>query len=159
MVPHTLVITNPDGSKSPIKQEEVNVSKKTLGVHDFLSGGNVGHLDFIKDKATTWINHMTNGHLPHHMAWVTYKHQLWPGLRYGLGTMTNNIEAADNHLDKEDYRMLNILGVVRTVDCGLRKLHMTFGGFGLFNLATEQLISRINTFSNTITCHSKLARN
>jgi hypothetical protein len=146
MVPHTLVITNPDGSKSPIKQEEVNVSKKTLGIHDSPSGGNAGHLDFIKDKATTWINRTTNGHLPHHMAWVAYKHQLWPGLRHGLDTMPNDIEAADILLDKEDYRMLNILGVVRTVHCGLRKLHTTFGGFGLFNLATEQLISRIITF-------------
>ncbi len=77
------------------------------------------------------------------MAWVAYKHQLWPGLRYSLGTMTNNIEAADNLLDKENYIMLNILGVVRTIHRGLRKLHITFGGFGLF---TEQLISRINTF-------------
>ncbi len=145
MVPHTLVITNPDGSKSPIKQEEVDMSKKTLGVHDSLSGKIAGHLDFIKDKATTWINHMMNGHLPHHMAWVAYKHQLWPGLRYGLGTMTNDVEAADNLLDKEDYRMLNILGVVRTVYHGLRKLHTTFGDFGLSNLAAEQLISRINT--------------
>ncbi len=80
------------------------------------------------------------------MAWVAYKHQLWPGLRYGLGTMTNNIEAADKLLGKEDYRTLNILGVMRTVHHGLRKLHKTFEGFGLFNLVTEQLISRINTF-------------
>jgi hypothetical protein len=52
------------------------------------------------------------------MAWVAYKHQLWPGLRYSLGTMTNDIEAADNLLDKEYYRTLNILGVVRTVHRG-----------------------------------------
>ncbi len=122
------------------------MAKKTLDIHDSPSGRNAGHLDSIKDKATTWITCMTNGHLPHHMAWVAYKHQLLPGLRYGLGTMTNDIEAADKLLDKEDYRTLNILGVVRTVHCGLRKLHTTFGGFGLFNLATEQLISRINTF-------------
>ena len=60
--------------------------------------------------------------------------------------MTNNIEPANKLLDKEDYIMLNILGVVRTVHCGLWKIHTTFGGFGLFNLATEQLISRINMF-------------
>jgi hypothetical protein len=60
--------------------------------------------------------------------------------------MTNDIEAADNLLDKEDYRTLNILRVVRTVHRGLRKLHTTFGGFGLFNLAKKQLISRISTF-------------
>jgi hypothetical protein len=91
---HTLFITNPDGSKCPIKQEEVKASKKTLGVNDSPSGGNQGHLEFIQNKATTWINHMSNGHLPHHMAWTAYRHQLWPGLRYSLGTMTNDITTA-----------------------------------------------------------------
>jgi hypothetical protein len=134
------------GSKSLIKQEKVDVSKKTLGVHDSLSGGNTGHLEFIKNKVTTWVNRMTNGPLPHHMAWIAYRHQLWPSLRYGLGTMTNDIEAAENLLNKEDYQMLNLLGVVWTVTCSLRKIHTTtFGGFSLYSLAMEQLINWINT--------------
>jgi hypothetical protein len=57
-----------------------------------------------------------------------------------------DIEPANKLLDKEGCRTLNILGVVRTVHRSLRKLHTMFGGFGLFNLATEQLISRINMF-------------
>jgi hypothetical protein len=73
MANHTLVVTNPDRRKSPVKAEEVNVSKKTLGVHHSLSGGNIGQLEFIQNKAITWINRMTNGHLPHHMAWIPYK--------------------------------------------------------------------------------------
>ena len=87
---------------------------------------------------------MSNGHLPSHMAWVAYRHQLWPGVRYGLGTMTNDLEAADNLLHKEDYKMLNVLGVVRSVSTGLRRLHMSFGGFGLYNLPVEQMICRVN---------------
>ncbi len=73
-------ITNLDGTKSLIKQEEATMSKKTLGIHDSPAGGNTGHLDHIKMKATPWVNRMTNGHLPSHMARVAYKHQLWPGL-------------------------------------------------------------------------------
>ncbi len=34
LVPRELVITNPDGSTSPISQEEMTSSKKTLGIHD-----------------------------------------------------------------------------------------------------------------------------
>ena len=67
-------------------------------------------------------------------------HQLWPGVRYGLGTMTNDLEVADNLLHKEDYRMLNVLGVVHSMTKGLRRLYTSFGGFGLFNLPVEQLI-------------------
>jgi hypothetical protein len=36
------------------------------------------------------------------MAWVAYKHQLWPGLRYGLGTMTNDITPAKKLLNNVD---------------------------------------------------------
>jgi hypothetical protein len=63
-VPRELFIINPDGTKSAIKQEEATVLKKTLGIYDSPAGGNNGHLDYIKGKATTWINRMTNGHLP-----------------------------------------------------------------------------------------------
>jgi hypothetical protein len=66
------------------------------------------------------------------MAWVAYKHQLWPGDRYGLGTMTNDLEVTDNLLHREDYRMLNVLGVIRSMTKDLRRLHTSFGGFGLF---------------------------
>ncbi len=122
------------------------MSKKTLGIHDSPAGGNAGHLDHIKTKATTWVNRMTNRHLPSHMAWVACKHQLWPGLGYSLGTMNNDIEEASTLLDDVDYRTLNVLGILRNVTKGLCKIHTTFGGFGLFDLATEQLISRVNMF-------------
>jgi hypothetical protein len=144
MAPRELLITNPDGTKSAIKQEDVSVSKKTLGIYDMPAGGNEGHLDHIKSKATMWVNRMTNGHLPSHIAWVGYRHQLWPGLRYGLSTMTNDIKLAAKLLDDVDYKTLNILGILRNVTKGLRKIH--FGGFGLFDLAMEQLISRVNMF-------------
>ena len=57
------------------------------------------------------------------MAWIAYRLQLWPGLRYGLGTMTNDIEEATSVNAKTDDRMLNILGVAQTVTIGLRTLH------------------------------------
>jgi hypothetical protein len=139
-----LKITNPDSTKSPIKREKATESNATLGIYNSPSGGNKGHLSFILDKATQWVNRMKNGHLPSHVAWIAYKQQLWPSLRYGLGTMTNDMEVAEKLLDKTDYRMLNILGIFRNISTRLCKLHMTFGGFGLFNLPTEQLISRVN---------------
>ena len=142
--PRDFFITNPDGTRSPITQEEVTVSKKTLGIYDLPAGGNKDHLKYIQEKASTWTSRMINGHLPHHMAWVAYKLQLWPGLCYGLGTMTNNIEAAASSLNKTNYKILNVLGVARTVTKGLRMLHTTFGGFGLLSIPTEQLICRIN---------------
>ena len=43
-------VTNPDGTKSPIKQEKVADSKKTLGIHYPDTGGNTDHLSYIKKK-------------------------------------------------------------------------------------------------------------
>jgi hypothetical protein len=39
MVPREMLITNPDGTKSPINQVKVTESKKTMGIHDLLSRG------------------------------------------------------------------------------------------------------------------------
>ncbi len=64
------------------------------------------------------ITRMKNGHLPAHMAWIAYKLQLWPGLRYGLGTMTNDLEATDAIFDKDDYDIMPILA--RKPHCCLR---------------------------------------
>jgi hypothetical protein len=140
MVPRETLITNPNGTTSPIKLEKVTESKKTLGIHDSPSGGNAGHLSFIKAKVGSWVNQMTNGHLPNHLAWIAYKHQLWPGVWYGLGTITNNLETADNLLHDNNYRTLNIVGMVCSITKVLCCLHTTFSGFGLFNLPVEQLI-------------------
>ena len=58
--------------------------------------------------------------------------------------MTNDMEVTETIFDKADYDTMPILGVARTVKRELRKLHPTFGGFGLFHLPMEQLICRIN---------------
>ena len=139
-----LTVTSPDRSASTIEQKSVRESMKTLGVYDSPIGGNKGHLDYLKAKASDWVNKMSNGHLSSNVAWIAYRLQLWPGIRYGLGTLTNDIEEADKLFSEVEGRTLNILGVVRTATKGLRRLHTTFGGFGLLDLATEQLIGRVN---------------
>jgi hypothetical protein len=60
--------------------------------------------------------------------------------------MTNEIKPAATLLDKVNYKTLNVLGVLQNITKGLHKIHTTFGGFGLFNLVTEQLISRVKMF-------------
>jgi len=120
-----LYVNNPDGSISSIKQEEIQTSKKTLGMYDSPAGGNQGHLEYIHGKLTKWINRMRNGHLPSHMSWIAYKLQVWLGLRYGLDTMTNDLEATEKIFDKADYETMPFLGVVRTVKRELMKLHTT----------------------------------
>ena len=84
-------VTNTDGEKIMLEQKKPTMSMKTLGVNDAPAGGNVAHLEYLSNKSKVWINRMKNGHLPSHIAWMAYKLQLWASLRYGIGTMRNNI--------------------------------------------------------------------
>jgi hypothetical protein len=60
--------------------------------------------------------------------------------------MTNDIKPAARLLNNVDYKTLKVLGILRNVTKGLQKIHTAFGGLGLFDLSTEQLISRVNMF-------------
>ncbi len=73
--------------------------------------------------------------------------------------MMNDLKPAKRLLDSIDYKTLNVLGVKRNVTRGLRKLHTTFGGFGLFDLPTEQLISRVNMLFQHYHASTNLSRN
>jgi hypothetical protein len=77
--------------------------------------------------------------LSHRLDSIHISTMTWP--RYRLGTMTNDLESAKELLHAEDYKMLNVLRVLWSVPKGLWRLHTTFGGFGLFSLPAEQLIS------------------
>jgi hypothetical protein len=72
--------------------------------------------------------------------------------------MTNDIEPAKELQHAEDYKTLNVLGVLRNVTKGLRRIHTTFGGFGLLSLLTEQLISRVNMLMQHYHASTNLGR-
>ena len=90
-----LKITNAERKETIIEQKTPTMSMKTLGVNNTPAGGNAAHLDYLSNKIKVWINRMKNGHLLSHIAWIAYKLQLWASLRYGIGTMTNDIEEAE----------------------------------------------------------------
>ena len=129
-----LLIPQDDGTVKAIKQLDINESKKTVGVWDCSAGGNDEQLEHINKKMEDWIHCMRNGHLPPHMGWIAYRLQLWPGVRYGIGTMKNDVEETEKALRKMDYLILNILGIVSTVEKGWYRIHMTFGSFGPLTL-------------------------
>jgi hypothetical protein len=72
--------------------------------------------------------------------------------------MTNYLKVADSLLHDEEYRILNVLGVVRSVTKSFCCLHTTFGGFGLFNLPIKQLICRVNMLMQHYHTSTNLSR-
>ena len=99
-----------DATYEHIEQVDLNLSKQTLGVWDCPTGGSEKHLEVISKKMEEeWVMAMKNGHCPSHMAWMAYDLQLWPGIRYVIVTMTNNIyEYVDAHMGREYFSGINL---------------------------------------------------
>lgn len=66
---------------------------------------------------------------------MAYRLQIWPVIRYGLGTKTRGMEDIDIENLFQDidiyYTLLPSLGVVRSFRKLLRTVHQAFGGVGL----------------------------
>jgi hypothetical protein len=85
-VDRELTITLPSGEREQIAKLGIGDSRKTLGVHTCPSGSDRGHFCAIEEQAEKWACRLNNSHLPPKWAWISYKLQLWAGLRYGLGS-------------------------------------------------------------------------
>ena len=103
----------------------VDKSKKTLGVWMNPAGDCTDQLNVLTEKIETWTLRLSVGKLPAKWGWVSYFHQLWARLKYGLGC---NVSPVDDLLQQEEkeggtlrrlYRkMLPLLGVNRNIKFG-----------------------------------------
>ena len=133
-----------EGIPVNVESLPLDKEKKLLGVYDSPDGGSKTQLQKKLEKVETFVQRMNSGKLPSNLGWLSYRYKLWSSVRYGIGVMTNDIEEADSLLDKMDHKMMNILGVASTIKKGWRRLHSVFGGIGLYNFVTEQLVERLN---------------
>ena len=109
----------PDGYSDVLDQHYVTHLKETLDSQSYPLGGSEDQLVISRKTMESWcINKMTNGHLPSSLAWLSYRRQLWPGISYGLGMLTNDIEATETLFDKCGFIILSIPGVYRNIKIG-----------------------------------------
>ena len=139
---HDLLLTETYGKTTILERKLPTDAIRTLGVYHSPEGDHSFHLSQMHDRAYTWLNCIRNGHLPSNLVLMSYYQQLWAGLRYGLGALSNSYAAAENCLTKFDYQLLPYIGVNRNIKKEWRNLHSTFGGIGLLSLPIEQFISR-----------------
>ena len=100
MVDRELFVPCVDGSEVEIEQLPVDMSRKTLGIWTNPAGNCSRQLEAFTTRLTTWTDQLCAGKLPSRWAWVSYFHQLWPGLDYGLGVNSLPVEDLENHEDK-----------------------------------------------------------
>ena len=100
----------------------------------------------MRDKMEDWTKRVKCGALPICLVWTSYTHQLWSGLKYGLGASSAMIKDSREGLGPSDYYLISSLGVVWSTKKEWRYLPVAFCGMGLFNLMTKKAVVNLNAF-------------
>ena len=72
------------------------------------------HMLQMRDRMEDWIKQVKNRALLTHLVWTSYTHQLWSGLRYGLGASSAMVKQLREGLGSSSYYLISSLGVVRS---------------------------------------------
>jgi len=87
----------------------------------------------MNERIKDWTKKIKNGALPTQSVWTSYTHQLWAGLRYGLGASSATLKDLREGLGASDYYLIGSLGAVRSITKEWQYLPAAFCGMGLFN--------------------------
>ena len=75
------------GDAAVITQLQSCQAKKNLGLYAPPEGSSDPQFGAMRDRVDEWTNNIKNSDLPPRSVWLSYKSQLWSGLKYGLGAL------------------------------------------------------------------------
>jgi hypothetical protein len=154
-----LTIPLPDSTMEEIAQLPITEVRKILGAWLSPDELDATHLqEVVIGKVAKWTGRLKNAHLPTHLAWTAYCHQLWLGVKYGLSTLANSKSKMDGILHKLEFKMLPLMGINRHAKTEWRHIAHEFGAIGLFNLAIEQFIGRMKTLLQHYSTSTTIAK-
>ncbi|KAL7459566.1 hypothetical protein ACHAWC_011573 [Mediolabrus comicus] len=148
-----------DGDTEAIKILSTDEADQNLGFKTRPDGKWNQQFKQMQERATTWTAQIKSGHIPTRSVWMSYTHQLWSGLRYGLGACSAPLGELASALGSADFYLLSNLGVVRTIKKEWRYLPPSLGGMGLFDLPIETAAATISSFLQHYETNSALGHN
>ena len=80
-----MAVPQADGRAVDIKHLKWSEAVENLGLFGRPDGDCSNHLGQMAGRIEDWTTRVKNGALPTRSVWLSYAHQLWAGLRYGLG--------------------------------------------------------------------------
>ena len=69
----------------------------------------------MKARMETWTAKVKNRILLTRSVWTSYTHQLWAGMRYGLGASSASMKELQEGLQSSDFYLISCLGVIRLI--------------------------------------------
>ena len=125
---NTLGMTVPQitGDAEAIKLLKSSKAVKNPGLFAMSDRCSDRHMYQMKDRMEDWTIQVKNGALPTRSVWTSYNHQLWSGLKYGLGASSATMKELREGLGSPDYYLIISLGVVRIIKTEWRYLPAVF---------------------------------
>ncbi len=135
------------------------MTEKALCIWSSIDGKDKAHVKHnVTNQVEKWIDKMRNRHLPAKLGWIAYCFKLWVGVRYGLVALAMPLSVAKWVLKQQNFKLLAFLRVNCNVKREWRTLYRAFGRIGLFSFTVEQMIGRINNFTQHYEAGKTLAK-
>ena len=77
---------------------------------------------------------------------MSYKLQIWVGVKYGLGASLATLKDIEEGLGLAYYYLLNKLGLCRSINTELRYMPSALEGIGLHDLTAETAAATLDLF-------------
>ena len=134
-----LTVPQASGEAAVIEQLTHSKAVENLGLFVRPDGKNEPHLEQVRQRVEEWTALIKEGDLPTRSVWMSYRLQLWAGVKYGLGVLSATMEEIEEGLGSADFYLLSKLDVVRSISKELRYIPSFYGGVGLFDLTCKTI--------------------
>jgi hypothetical protein len=145
-----------DGTLAPIDHLPGNTATKTLGQMTCPTGSSAGAISQMKEKVKKWIDKAKGGRLHRRNVWFSLDKQFWPGVAFGISSITTTFSELEHCLMRTYYDLLPLGGVRRSVSRELRQLDRGFFGCGLPHPRVECFIAQLEKLLTNYGCTSGL---
>jgi hypothetical protein len=123
-----IVLPLADGTFLPIEHLPVSTPTKTLGQMTCPTGCSQGAIQQMMEKAQQWIDKAKGRNLHRRNVWFLLDKQFWPGVSFGISSITASFAELEECMMRKYYDLLSISGIRRLVWRELRQMDRGFYG-------------------------------
>ena len=153
-----IVVPLANGLHAAIDHLPVSTPTKTLGQMTCPTGSSIGAIQQMKKKAQAWIDKARGGNLNKRNVWFLLDKQFWPGVSFGISSITSGFQELDECMMRQYYDLLPISGIRRSVRKELRQLDRGFYGCGFPHPGVECMVGQISKLLTNYGCPSGLGQ-
>ena len=113
-------------------------------MHKFPSGGNIGSLEAMQNKAQCWVDKRKNRKLKIRSLWFLIDKQFWPKVNYGLCGNTESFIYLEHCLQKQYWQIMTIVGIICLAPKAIRQVDRGFQCAGCSNLGVKNMVEQLN---------------